>query len=620
MLSRDDIQTQEAIRRGQIGARRYKDLIESVPQTQQQTPMQNPFAHLIPNQQPVQAQPASQLSAENPFAHLIPSKASSIKDIVKQSHPEFVTGSPQNRSMLEEMITSAVGAPGISVLGRALGKLGSGAVSAVKNATKPLSSLEQKLTEATGAHETAAQGLQQAKATSENLLGASNPEKLQNRLTSSEEKLRNMIAPEDRVMHVPNVQNSLENVENTAVQHEAAQQNLESAENKIKEHLHEGSAHDVHAASRILETQEAERKAASQEFENIKSDLEHKNIELSNPEASKENIDTITKQLLELEKESKGNAPEAKELFKQLDKLGKKDVIPANEYWSALKSVRQYAREAREKAYEPGMNEEERMHWKNRYNSLEDQADKMGKSLEEGVGSEHTNAIANANKRWRENVIPLQRNTTYQNIRYKGRMPSDIINTLRGTDPGDVIMRNIIKNDPEISRYVVGQKFADSPEKLHKAGELSQEYIQKMPELQQYMAEHKNAMEAVPQAKQAAEFAKKTHESVIKSQLQADKVSTENRLAQEKFENEHAALSKEIEDLNKQIPALREASEHKGMSLQEKIKAKAELKKATLKKKAATGKLWKIGTAIGGGIGIPYGIVKSIKNLSDGEQ
>jgi hypothetical protein len=96
----------------------------------------------------------------------------------------------------------------------------------------------------------------------------------------------------------------------------------------------------------------------------------------------------------------------------------------------------------------------------------------MGKTLEGSVGGEDYKRLKDLNSRWRNEVVPLQRNTIYQNLSSnrtgrKGQMPSNIMNSLRGSDRGNILMRNIIHNDPELSRNVVGQRFAENPEKLH---------------------------------------------------------------------------------------------------------------------------------------------------------
>ena len=347
--------------------------------------------------------------------------------------------------------------------------------------------------------------------------------------------------------------------------HEQAEKNVTAAENEIGEHLNKGAAHDVRAAAAIDTAQEAIHSGISKEYKDIEKSLADKSVEITNSRHAKDIIGEIEN----LVKEGKAQSKEASQLVEELNNLKEKEIIPANDYLTAFRSMRDYAREARSKAYEPGMNAEERAAWKKRYDELDAKVDEMGEALESGIGKKDAARLKNANKNWREKVVPLYKNTTYQTIKKRGRMPDNIMKTLRGTDPGDVIMRNIIKNDPELLKNVLGQRFAEKPSALHTAGELEQEYIKHAPELQQKMQNHKQAVEHLPKAKEAAQNAKSFHEEAIKH---------EERIHE--YNEQKIKLENKIEKLENHIAILKDRAANKKLTAREHFKAVKDLQAA----------------------------------------
>lgn len=343
----------------------------------------------------------------------------------------------------------------------------------------------------------------------------------------------------------------------------------------MSKYLKKGSAHDVNAAKKIKEAQEDNRKSISNEYKSIEDESKDVVIPLDN----KQIIDQKTNELIDFIKNNEAYTPEARALLKELNKLEKEPTeMSAKDYLTSLRSVKQYAADARSKAYKHGMNAEERAAWEQKYNTLENKADEMDSILENSIGTDLAERLSMANKRWRTEVVPMYKNPTYQKIFHQGKIEGNIIEKLRGTDPGDVIMREIIKKDPELLKNVVGQKYAKNPSELHEENELVNEYLEKMPELKEMLSGHKLSLENISKNKQLVEDAK-----VFEKEVATRK-----------------ALEEEISTLDKHIKELQRLANRKNISLEEKIKAEKRLEQEKEKRSKARKKLVYIGAAVGG--------------------
>ncbi len=414
---------------------------------------------------------------------------------------------------------------------------------------------------------------------------AATPEALERKITASGENMAGI--PEEQVstLPIPSSQESGIKLAEAQQKHEAAKTEAKNIEHQMGEHLNRNAVHDVRISSRLDDTLTAERRAASKEFEDIKDEFSNHNIVMSNPERAKEIVDEITS----IVRSGPGGATskEAKMLMRELEEIKNSPTIRADKYLSMKKSVEGYAREARKKAYQTGINEEVRQKHLQDMDELDETADRMSTVLENGVGKENAERLKKANEVWRTRIIPLQKNRTYQKMHFTGKMPENIMKEFRGWEPGDNIMKNEILKDPELLRNVVGQNFSKNPEKLHGAGELEQPYLENMPELQGMLAKHKELKEAIPLHENAVNEAGINHKNILNQEKSAHDIinSQSERIA--KNEKKRNKLLSDIEKMNKQLPELRARSNEKGISLKEKLSREKEYNEILSKKKKA---------------------------------
>lgn len=423
-------------------------------------------------------------------------------------------------------------------------------------------------------------------------------------IQKSEQKI-NSLLPKTTIQ-----ERSLSNLENAKKTHEEAKNLVNETEKSLGSHLNRGIDYDVRAGERIHNIEKANRQQIGQGYQNLEEDWANRNVELDNAALIQEK----NKELMGLIKSGESRTPEAKNVLDELERLEKEKSVSAKDYLRTYRSVSQFAREARQKAYQPGMNAEERAEWKQKYNDLDTKVDEMGKVLEESVGGNEFSKLKELNDRWRTEVVPLHKSPVYQKIAKENTISDNIIKTLRGNDKAKVIIRNIIKKDPELLRTVVGQRYAIKPTEVLNPEERLREYTDLMPELKQLREQHLSSKNSVEEAKKAAEEARTTHEEITSN---AEKYS-KNKQEIDEIQNNLSVLDRHVENL-------RQIASRKNLSLKEKIKSEKEYKNALIAQRNARRRLKYLGwaglgaTGIGGTYYLGKALTSGLENIKQGE-
>jgi len=365
--------------------------------------------------------------------------------------------------------------------------------------------------------------------------------------------------------------------------HAKALNENETANAHISTFLQKGIEHDVEAADKIFNTAEKDRKSIGAEFEAIKEDIANITIPLPNENLIREKLE----QIRNFVGENRFDSKELKDLLSEVEELRKLPTqIPASVYLRIYNTARHNSSKAREKAFQTGVSDEERHQSQQLYNELDEKIEEMADVLEKNIGTENTDRLAKARSDWRNKVAVLYKNPTWQTIKWKGRIEGDIMHKLRGRDMGDVRMRNIILSDPNISKNVLGHKFADNPNKLSDIGVQEQQYINSVPGFQQMVDYRNKAEEAIDISKKHIESSKDIHDQAIKreqdvsNEINATK-QINNKLQKElkKYQDTLDQYEKEEPELIKYRDKLIEKKKQKKIGLEEKIKSENEVKR-----------------------------------------
>lgn len=355
--------------------------------------------------------------------------------------------------------------------------------------------------------------------------------------------------------------------------HENAKNLVDETKNNLGKHLNEGTEFDVNSANRIEQIEKSNRQGISKGFDALENDWDNRQVKIDNTQKIQDKND----ELMDIIKSGGARSPEATDILGELENLKNEKSVSAKDYLHAYRSVSQYAREARQKAYQPGMNQEERSQWKQKYDDLDSKVDEMGATLEDSVGKDEFEKLQKLNGRWRNEVVPLYGNNIFQRIVRKGAnqgtMSDNIIKSLRGKDAGNAIIKNIIKSDPELLKNVVGQRYAIKPSEVLNPNSRMKEYTDLMPEMNQFRDQHLAAKEAVGSSKEALDNSQKYNE---------------NRTEIDKTQDEIHMLDKNIQDLSI-------ARSRKNLSLKEKNKVERDFARAQKMRRAKMIGLYAIG-------------------------
>ena len=405
------------------------------------------------------------------------------------------------------------------------------------------------------------------------------------------------------------------------------QQKSAQAENQLANHLYKGYEHGVPIAESVVNEIEGIplagsnrrmggiKKEIGQEYDTIESNLKDQNIVIPRDETLKE-IETQARNSLENSKGFFKNDAEYEKTVKQIVEQMKpsikgNDIVPASDVLSNYRSLKNMSQKIRTKAFsrEVAGNKDLQKDMLAQAEEMEGNANNLEQLMENhDLGGELEN-LKSANKRWREEIVPLYKNSTYQTFLNKGYAPSkDLIYNLRGNGSGQEIIRNIIKKNPTLVRSILGQRYADKPANIHEFDQLAQEFIDAAPtETRNLIKEHRESLTNIEKAKQGIETARKKSEQMksesdrVKRSFEEEKKIQENR---NKKEIELKEINEKIAAYERNIPELKKKAKNKNISLKNKIEIENKIIKAendvkSLKKKALITTVGVLGYAIG---------------------
>jgi hypothetical protein len=381
------------------------------------------------------------------------------------------------------------------------------------------------------------------------------------------------------------------------------QQKSAQAENQLANHLYKGYEHGVPIAESVVNEIEGipvkgsnrrmggVKKEIGSQYDTIEENLKDQNIVIPRDETLKE-IETQARKSLENSKGFFKNDAEYEKTVKQIVEQMKpstkgNDIIPAADVLSNYRSLKNMSQKIRTKAFsrEVAGNKDLQKDMLAQAEEMEGNADSLEQLMEShDLGSELEN-LKSANKRWREEIAPLYKNSTYQTFLNKGYAPSkDLIYNLRGNGPGQEIIRNIIKKNPTLVRSILGQRYADKPANIHEFDQLAQEFIEAAPEETRNLIKgHRESLANVDQAKAEHEAAKHVAEQMKSESERVKRSFEEEKKTQEKRSKKEVAL-KEIQDkiaaYQRNIPELKKKAKVKNISLQKKLELESKIARA----------------------------------------
>lgn len=374
-----------------------------------------------------------------------------------QDMPEFKPGSPENKELLNEMLGAAAGAPGMKILGGAVGK-GAGILkNMIGSATKSTAPYESAATKAAQEYEAASTAAQVPK---------------------------------------PGI-----------YQHPMSE--LQDIESQIGTHINAEGEHGVRAAHAIKGRVKNIEDYWSDAYKKFEDKI--KDVKFQMPEEAMGSLGYDMESIMA--KLKQGADPK-----KVIQIMEKEEANAANPFYKQLLSKAPTAKDtnagdflSKYRDFRDTMGGLKQDLKSERYGSIEkekiSEAIQKGKDMEgqikdvlnQGLG-EHKPEYDWLMKGYSEQVFPLRKNPLVKAAKL-GKMPDNMMKALRTDEPGMGTMRGIVKQDPELLRNVVGQRYMAKPGEIHAPNELTREFLDEMPEFKNLLGKREDILKKTVERK-----------------------------------------------------------------------------------------------------------------------
>lgn len=374
-----------------------------------------------------------------------------------QDMPEFRPGTPESKKLLEEMINVGAGAPGIKMVGAAAGKGASILKNLVQSAFKSKAPYQEAATKAAQEYEAASQAAAPVK---------------------------------------PGI-------------YRTPMSELQDVESQIGKHINAEGEHGVRAAHAIKGRVGDIEKYWSDSYKQFEDKI--KDAKFQMPETALSSLgydmDAVMARL------KQGADPK-----KVIQIMEKESANAENPFYKQLLSKAPTSKDtnagdflAKYRDFRDTMGGLKQDLKSERYGSIEkekiNEAIQKGKDMEgqikdvlnQGLG-EHKPEYDWLMKGYSEQVFPLRKNPLVRAAK-QGKMPDNILKALRTDEPGMGVMRGIVKQDPELLRNVIGQRYMAKAGEIHAPNELAREYLDEMPEFKNLLSKREDVLKRTAERK-----------------------------------------------------------------------------------------------------------------------
>ena len=228
------------------------------------------------------------------------------------------------------------------------------------------------------------------------------------------------------------------------------------------------------------------------------------------------------------------------------------EKVSASDVYDVQRTLQNRAQKARDASFKPGLDKIERTRLQKLASRHESAAMKLTNVLEK-VGDPNTKAmLKEANAGWRTYKDISRSKVGKSILRNEGKIPADTMFKITGTGKGNEHLRKLVESDPELSNYILGQKFAkpSAHKELLQGNDTVDAYIKRSPEVQDKMTKLRVALKNVSEGKSEYKEAK-TEYNALKDSI--------TKVAEEQTARKKALA--EIDTLKGEIKSHKEAAD-----------------------------------------------------------
>lgn len=267
---------------------------------------------------------------------------------------------------------------------------------------------------------------------------------------------------------------------------------------KAGSYLNKGATHEVRGASGIKHRLNQIEDYYKTGFKDLKTNLKNSQFEMQDLPSYSNDMEHALVNIKDLKfvngRLTIANEPEvSRELQSIIDKAPTPKDIKADDFLTKYQDFR----DARYDLLQRAKTAESAQERKSLFKAYEDSKPiekTVTQALEKGLG-EHGDEFKRLNKGYSEQIYPLRENKTARKA-LSGQLGPNTIKELGGTGKGQELMREIVKQDPELLRNIVGQRYASKVESLLDIDEATAEYLYEMPELKKIINDYSKEYES----------------------------------------------------------------------------------------------------------------------------
>lgn len=254
--------------------------------------------------------------------------------------------------------------------------------------------------------------------------------------------------------------------------HDQALTNQNLTDKALRQHLGEGTSHEVELANHLNNFYETNVQKGKDIFSQLESSLDKRTISM--PDSSIMGTKEVN----------------LKDLFNNYRNL--RDV--AGEMWSDTTN--------------PLLKTGERKELIEQAKQAQAQAEELKAGVEKHMTPDEKKLLNQGNDLYKDVIYPLRASSIFKKVQKEGVTPNDLLFKLTGPEEHPVldkdltsqmkakkIMRDFIQSSPETSRLLIGQKYASRPELLHEPNAELQPYLEASPQTNVLAQSHKNALD-----------------------------------------------------------------------------------------------------------------------------
>lgn len=164
--------------------------------------------------------------------------------------------------------------------------------------------------------------------------------------------------------------------------------------------------------------------------------------------------------------------------------------VDAQSLYRKFRTLTMQATDDKSKAFAHGVDPESSYKWQGIAAAKQAEAEKIQGMLE-NIDPEAFKRLKDIKGRWAKEYAPLRENPLYNEMLKHGQTSKDVMKYLNGTTKGNDIINALVKNNSELQRNIVGQKFASKPSNMAKESKLLNNYAQINPEIARIIQEQK---------------------------------------------------------------------------------------------------------------------------------